>query len=153
AAAVAVEQIYDRKAACVVEQIARGQIHRHVAIGGVALEIALEGLAVHGDAIDTSRGVARTGIAPLGAGDCRRADDEGRGTGDGCRRLYEHRTCGDSRTDLQVGAIDRPCDLANLRHLTAVVFADLRLDQRLQLTAHRRDEVRILGAVGRQVHR
>src|SRR5262249_53046773 len=47
--------------------------------------------------------------------------------------------------------VKRPGESLDLRHLAAVVDADLRLDHRLELLAHGQYEVRVLPLDGRQV--
>ena len=56
------QQIHDGIAAGLIAGVARRQVDRDLAIGGVALEIAFERLAVHGDALD--RSVVAAGFAP-----------------------------------------------------------------------------------------
>jgi hypothetical protein len=80
AAAVAVQQIYDRKPACLIREVARRQIDGRVAIGRVGLEVALERLAVNGDALDLpdsrARGCGRWRSAALAGRLHREAGDE-----------------------------------------------------------------------------
>src|SRR5262245_66645323 len=44
---------------------------------------------------------------------------------------------------LEVRRVHVPLDLRDLRHLAAVVHADLRLDRGFELAAHARDQVRV----------
>src|SRR5687768_10882360 len=65
--AVAVQQVYDGVAPCLILGIARRQVDGDVAVGGVSLEIALERLAVDDDALDgpgTRTGRAATAPRP-----------------------------------------------------------------------------------------
>src|SRR5262249_12522137 len=53
----------------------------------------------------------------------------------------------------QIRTIDGPCDFRYFRHLTTVIFADFRLDERFELVAHRSDQVRVFLTVERKVFR
>ena len=61
APAVAGQQVQHGEAPVLVGGVAGGQIDRHVAVWRITLEVALEGLAVHGDLLDDTGARARAG--------------------------------------------------------------------------------------------